>query len=643
MSMSWKTGLTPEQLSAASHDEGHALLLAGPGTGKTRVLTNRVAYLIEEKGVEPDDILVLTFTRAAANELRERIKRMIGDAAIDVTVSTFHSYALSTILKYGAGDRLPAPIRIADDWEERNIIQEDLKQILRLKDIYEVRKFFADLSADWELSAENPGDRLPNPSFMGVWNRHRLIFGYTLRAELVYQLKHALEEGAVDPEDFPKYVIVDEYQDLNPCDLAVVSLLEERGSELFVAGDDDQSIYGFRHADPGGIRRFCSDYDATLLQLETCHRYGSNIMNIANYVANQDPDRMKKNIKPAEGLPAGEVHILHFDNQEAEADGIAEIAQWLIRDKGMEPGDILVLIRSDRNKSFSNPIRQAFEKLDLPVAVASDPHAAVNTEDGRLILSILRLVHNVHDSLAWRTLLQIRKNNIGPKTIQRIYALAKDRGISFAEALDTFKAEDLINSNNLHLRIVREVEEISRKIEWASGVIYSVDLQTAINMIIDEMLSGSPQYLNIKRFFNDFLNTMSITGLGSLLASIGTSLGSREQAESVGLINIMTMHQAKGLTAKAVFIAAAEDEYIPGRYEGGRGEDDERRLLYVSLTRPREYLFITHSRRRTGQQQRTGRAVGSQRRRLTRFLSAGPISSTHGAEFMDEVREKITI
>ena len=190
--MSWDQDLSPEQRKAASHSGQNARLLAGPGTGKTRALSSRVAYLVAERKALPNSILALTFTRAAAAELRSRVSALVqGVTKVLPQVSTLHSFALQTILRHGAGDKLPTPIRIADDYEERWIIEEDIKRLLDLERIEEARDLIQRLSTDWEqLTADEEGweARFPHPTFLGAWQEHRRVFGYTLRAELVYQL-----------------------------------------------------------------------------------------------------------------------------------------------------------------------------------------------------------------------------------------------------------------------------------------------------------------------------------------------------------------------------------------------------------------------------------------------------------------------
>jgi len=358
--MSWDDNLTGEQSIAVRHIGSHARLLAGPGTGKTLVLTLRVLYLIQEKGVDPIDILVLTFTRAAASELRSRIMSSVGDIGSQVTISTLHSFALKTILHQGAAMRLPQPIRIADDWEERNIIQEDIKSILKLHKISDARELLEKLSADWEkLTIDQVPDRYPDPRFLGAWSEHREIFGYTLRAELVYQLRHALEEGHIRVGRVYKYVFVDEYQDLNPCDLSVVKMILNIGGELFVAGDDDQSIYGFRYAHPEGIRNFDQDYlESKALVLREFKRCGSTILEMANFVAEQDPRRLRKFTFAGPDAPQSEVHLLNFPDQQSETENVAKICKYLNEYLNINLKDILILLRSDRNEIFSKPIRE---------------------------------------------------------------------------------------------------------------------------------------------------------------------------------------------------------------------------------------------------------------------------------------------
>jgi DNA helicase-2/ATP-dependent DNA helicase PcrA len=635
----WNDGLSPEQEAVAKHTGVYGRLLAGPGTGKTRTMTSRAAYLVEEQHVSANEVLALTFTRAAASELKNRVAALLGGQAAP-QVSTLHSFALRSILRAGAGDRLPSPIRIADDYEERWIIEEDIKRILNLDRVDQARDLVERLSADWETLAADAHDweqRFPDPEFLGAWKEHRAIYGYTLRAELVYQLKRALEEGAIELSNSPKYVLVDEYQDLNSCDLSIIRSLARSGAELYVAGDDDQSIYGFRYADPGGIRRFITEYDgAADLRLTECYRCGQDILTIAQFVAAQDTRRIEKPLVPYRDSSPGEVHLLRFEDYDKEALGIAAITRWLVNIKRIPVDRILVLVRSDRYQKFSDPIRVAFEAEELPAARVEDPLVVLESRDGRIFLSLLRLMTHSTDSLAWRDLIEHRDNHLGMQAVSSIYEVARSRGTTFYEALPLIvETPSLIPRQGWQIK--SEYEEISEglyRLREEYG--HTEDLSDFTGWMLGEFLTveGANDILKV---IHDVISENDISSIEDLVQSLTTPIRDAEQVRVEGRVNIMTMHQAKGLDADAVFIIAAEDEYIPGRAEGS-SIDDERRLLYVSLTRARSYLYITHCTRRTGGQKHTGRNSGSETRTLTRFLSGGPLVSIPADEYLHHLQ-----
>ena len=437
--MPWDDDLLREQRDAASHAGTHARLLAGPGTGKTLTLTRRISHLIDVRDQAPDTVLAITFTRAAAGELRQRVAEVLGKDR-SPRISTLHSFALRQLLKNSASiTELPHPLRIADDWEERNIVLPDLKGLCNLSRVSEAQELLNQLSADWQSLSADEADwnkRFPDPKFLGAWQEHREVYGYTLRAELVYQLKKALEQrGDFELESPIEHLLVDEYQDLNRCDLAVVHHIASRGTEIFAAGDDDQSIYGFRKADPAGIRRFPEDYPgATELGLEICKRCDKSILDLGLFVARQDSRRINKAIEPESESSEGEVELLRFSDQYSEADGIARLCASLMSVHGLQADDILVLLRSDRYGAFSNVIRERLEGVDIEVATP-DVLNPLDGDQGRALLALLRLAANIQDSLAWRTLLQVWCKGVGEKAIGSVYELARSRGESFAQTV----------------------------------------------------------------------------------------------------------------------------------------------------------------------------------------------------------------
>lgn len=636
--MAWDDDLNNDQKDAASHIGDHACLLSGPGTGKTLCLARRILYLIEEENVLPSEIMALTFTRAAAAELRCRVQSELEEGSDIPHISTLHSFALRTILRQLSGSRLPQPIRIADDYEERNIIQEDLKRILNAEKISEVYQLLNQLSSDWEtLIADEPNweQRFPNPAFLGAWREHRKIFGYILRSELVYQLKHAIDEEEIQVVENIRYLLVDEYQDLNACDLGVIERISSSTVELYAAGDDDQSIYGFRYANPDGIRRFHQDYHGSVpLHLRECLRCDRRILDLGLYVARQDTRRTEKDLYCCSGAKNGEVQILGFPDQAKEALGIAQICKWLIDEQKIKPHEILILLRSDRHQQFSEPIREALSSRCIPVSANANPLSALDECEGRHFLCLLRLLVNTSDHLAWRTLLNIRRNAIGKQALSNLYDLARNNGQSFYEVIAYVCADPNIMRYG-GANIKKEFESINNIIRDIDGDDLS-DLAEFIEEFANRQIENDDLRSKILRIFLRVLKNSEINDLGQLLRTISVSLENNEQDMETGSINIMTMHQAKGLSADVTFIAAAEDEYIPGRAIGNE-IGDERRLLYVSLTRARHFLYITHCQKRTGRQSHSGRTSGATRRTLTQFLSGGPIGSRSGISYINSL------
>lgn len=611
---------TSDQIKAIDHVGSHARLLAGPGTGKTKTLTLRVLSLILQHNVDPETILLLTFTRLAAAQLKDEIKKVLeplGKATPQV--STLHSFALRQILYNSSRvDALPHPIRIADDWEERHIIQEDLKRVLNLKEIAEVQKLINQLSTDWEtLRVDEIGweQQFPNPAFLGAWRGHKEQYGETLRAELVYQLKKQLNQNRdfqLDKEY--KHILIDEYQDLNACDLAVVNELAKRGAELFVAGDDDQSIYGFRFATPTGIRNFDQFYQNTQkLALEICFRCDKNILHSAEFVASLDPARLPKPTRPKDEADDGEVLIVGFRDQTHEAESIAKKIKSLI-DAGTNPDQITILLRSDRNGALSKPIIELLKKQGVDVTLSTDSELD-NNKEYRAVLSIIRLLVDETDCLAWRTLLQIGQNGLGDECIKNLENYAQSKGIRFSEAIQKI-AENPNELQRFGQKISNFVSETKTIIEELKAIENPADV---INSLVDKFITASEVKEQVKKYFLGILENQEKTDLENLIKVVSISSDFIEQETKENAVNILTMHQAKGLTFDVCFIVGAEDEFIPGRNTGDK-EGDERRLLYVSMTRARHKLFISYCNKRTGQQRHSGSNSGAEKRTLTRFL-----------------------
>ena len=641
--MSWDDLLLPEQIFAASHSGTHSRLLAGPGTGKTLVLTRRILFLIHKLAIPANQILSLTFTRAAAQELRRRVADDLGNETIQPRILTLHSFALRQLLKNSKKlHNLPQPLRIADDWEERNIIQEDLKRILSLNSVEDVQELLNQLSSDWQSLVEGCENNTPDPRFIGAWTQHRIDFGYTLRSELVFQLKRALEQIPDFELEAPlQHLLVDEYQDLNKCDLAVIRALVNSGLELFVAGDDDQSIYGFRKANPEGIRSFLSDYPGSVnLPLEICKRCDSRILELAEFVASLDTRRIPKNTKAEPGRTAGEVVLFNFSDQYEEANSVAQLCDCLIRRDNYSPSDILILSRVDTHNAFSHILENAFNDISVPFTADLSTHNPLNERSGRLVLSLLRLLRNPDDHLAWRTILRLKTNRIGDGTINNILDLCRLNGYTFSHFLSLVQANpNIIPKIGSH--ISDEVGEIHRIIQKLNN---SFDIANLSEINIKDLLILIAQWSTneqleqnlVFQYIVSRIADSKFSSLSEALQLIEASSEDIEQEINRNSVNMLTMHKAKGLTSKAVIILAVEDELIPGRQENEPSLGDERRLLFVSISRAKHKLFISYCTRRRGQQKWLGRVSGLDRRNLSRFLQYAPIRPVNGRTYIQE-------
>ena len=625
--------LAEAQQQAAIHHEGTpARLLAGPGTGKTWALTQRVIRLVKDSDVLPTNILALTFTRAAAQELRARVREAAGEDEVTPPVSTLHSFALTQIIRNSSKlDALPQPLRIADGWEQKNIIEQDIRKTLGLAKVDHARDLFSQLAADWEtLRADEQAweKSFPNPEFIGAWHDHRNLYGYTMLSELVYQLKRALEQVPdFEIEGPPHHLLVDEYQDLNRCDIAVLDHIRKLGAELYVAGDDDQSIYGFRNAHPVAIRAFTDEIDdAADLRLEVCRRCPPEVLRLADFVIRQEVGRIPKELRPRDGSPPGAVHLRQYRNQTQEAESIAAECARIVAD-GISPSDIIILLRSDRNRVFSEVIEEALLRRELPthIDVGDGPFDSV---DGRRFLALLRIAVDRDDSLAWRTLIQLDNNGLGPKARETVEDVARATGVRFATAVIGNIESDACGSVSQRLRtysqgVIEDCEHISAALD-VSDLAPDQRAKELPSRLSDlpavDRIENVDDYRHALTELLRLADDIEAQDLRRVVAAVGASRRDDEPVIDPEAINILSMHRAKGLGAHTVFVVAAEDEYIPGRADTKAKEDDERRLLYVSISRAREQLFITYCGRRTGRQQRTGRNREVSKRTLTRFL-----------------------
>lgn len=631
-------GLNPQQAAAVIHNGTPLLVVAGAGSGKTRVLTRRIAYLMARRNVRPFEILAITFTNKAAGEMKERVAELVGPIAKSMWVSTFHS-ACVRILRIEA-HRLGYSnnFTIYDSADSQKLIALVCKDLNLDPKRYSPRQFASTISnAKNELLG--PADYLNSTS-----NQYEQICAdvYSL-----YQ-KRLGQANAMDFDDlimktvevvqrFPevkarlrsrfRHILVDEYQDTNHAQYMLVKELvgkEEEGipaAELCVVGDADQSIYGFRGATIRNILQFELDYlDAETILLEQNYRSTQNILSAANSVIEQNQDRKAKNLWSDAGAGAALVGYV-AESEHDEAEFISGEIKKLSQDGISKYGDTAIFYRTNAQ---SRVFEEVFMRAGLPYKVVGGVRFYERREIKDFI-AYLKVLVNLEDEVSLRRIINVPKRGIGDRAIESIESVANSRGISFWHALNA-----VANSSDLGGRATASLSSFVSLI-LALNVLVEADTKPSTileatleqsGLLAELQSSNDPQdesrVENLQELvavsieyeekqveiFNEESLEESKISLGGFLEQVALVADADEIPEGEdhgGVITMMTLHTAKGLEFPTVFLTGMEDGIFPhNRTLGERDElEEERRLAYVGLTRAQERLFLTRAEYRS--------------------------------------------
>ena len=613
------------QQAAARDGSPQVRLVAGPGSGKSKAIEERVCWLLDD-GALPESIFAISFTRASSNDLRHRIEAAChsnGHQTAKVSVSTLHSLALRTLQKANLLNAYPVAPLVLDDWELENIYDSEFgdKHNLGKTRSEQIREYH---EAFWSTGQhDHPNYVKPDPPITDAEEENFLAFhpprtqtySCVLAGEIVQKCVEAMEANILDPVALLGIVhlIVDEYQDLNPIDLKFVDLLAQRGVTVFVAGDDDQSIYSFRFASPAGIQDFPMKYpDAGFHSLEACFRCTPSVLSaaVALIRANPGPNRIPKKFvslyETSEPPVEGHMHRWIFQSAAAEAKAIADSSRKLIQ-AGVEPNSILVLLSNRR--ALSRIIVDEFKAINVP---HEPPRAEgfLDAEVGRFIYSLVRIICNSTDYIAHRSVVgllpgvgvktcneiaeSIYRNNMnyvqvftepppnGLLTARASAALARAR--LACKEIAGWNGDDTIEQRKqaLNAIIKREFKEAGER-AWA---------------IFSQPFPGGMSFEELREFLgteNEDQEAMVLSGVLKRLGEVVPENGPLPQR-----VRIMTMHGAKGLSGHVVFIPGLEEEILPGDkkkpYPGLVAE--AARMLYVSITRARAACVISYAKTR---------------------------------------------
>jgi len=609
---------------------------AGPGTGKTYNLIRYVEDLILNKRVQPNDIQVLAFTRTAAKEFSARVENQLGlDPDKSPSVRTLHAYSLLQLAKTDALLNLAPFIKVADDFEESQIVIKELASRLQTNGI-KVKKTLREYEDSWNsLEIEKPDweKEKRRIEFEEELEKIRDDYGFILRGELVYQFKKILD---ADPNLrktlAPQFLIVDEYQDLNRCDQTVIKHLYEGGSNLVIAGDDDQSIFEFRKANPEGIQNFGEiEYpDGALFTLTICRRCPQEVLNYANRLILKSSRRVEKLLKACESQTKGVVECLQFENQEVEAKGIIQLCEYLLYKKGVMSKDILILV--SRSHLASRILDLALER-DLKAKLFTKDDPVIKDYCVRRAYSLLRANVNKNDAFAIRTWLETTYN-LGNKTLLSFLNWRRQKNLDFIKAINKVKnAEEPLE---LWMRKVQrslaELDELTSVLDAKETVPEKIDV-----IINFQNQNQNENLIEFKKRLESITFAKQIKDISAIVNEIQESQAQNDIVLDDESIRILTMHSAKGLSSRAVILPGMEEDLMPGITDDN-AKDERRRLLYVSITRSKEFVFFTHCRIRSGYQSYLGTGKGMPFKRRSSFLDEMRIASEDGNDYLRYIR-----
>ena len=632
--------LNEPQREAVRHTDGPLLILAGAGSGKTRVLTHRIAYLIEELGVNPWNILAITFTNKAAGEMRQRVDNLVGFGSESIWVSTFHSMCVRILRRFI--DRLGYDSRftIYDTDDQKTLMKAVCKKVDIDTKQFKERMLLSVISSaknemilpeEFELNAGGDFAQLKIAKVYREYEAQLKANNALDFDDLLVKTVQLLQTQPDVRENYQerfRYIMVDEYQDTNTVQFKLVSLLAGKYRNLCVVGDDDQSIYKFRGANIRNILDFEKEYpDAKVIKLEQNYRSTGNILNAANGVISNNKGRKDKTLWTANG-EGEKISLRQFDTAYDEAEFIAEDIKKEVRD-GASYNDNAVLYRTNAQ---SRLLEEKFIAMNIPYKIVGGINFYARREI-KDILAYLKTVDNGQDDLSVRRIINVPKRGIGLTTINRIQESADERGISFYEAL---LAPEMIPGAG---RSASKLDSFAALIEYFKGQAEKESLTDLLNEILDmtgyaqnleadDEIDAESRLQNIEELLNkaaayeeDCEDRGEKATLSGFLEEVALVADIDSLEEDQDYVVLMTLHSAKGLEFPHVYLAGMEDGLFPS-YMTITGDDpeeleEERRLCYVGITRAEQQLTLTCARKRMVRGE-------TQYNRISRFVSEIP-------------------
>ena len=609
-------GLNNKQKEAVLATEGPCLVIAGAGSGKTKVLTHKIAYLMTEKNVKPWNILAITFTNKAANEMKERIEKLVGDAAKDMWIGTFHSICVRILRKYIDRLGFDHSFLIFDTSDQKTLIKECMKA-LSIDD-----KMFTDRSVLSEIS--NGKNEMLEPK------AYQTKYAGDYRKEIIgriYELyqKRLKENNAIDFDDIInytikiltenedaleyytnkfRYILVDEYQDTNKAQFTLVTILASKYGNITVVGDNDQGIYSFRGADISNILNFEKDFPGTqIIKLEQNYRCTGNILKAANSVIKHNENKYEKKLWTEN--EEGALPVIHkADDEYDEGRYIVEQINHLKREEYLEYSDFTVLYRMN---SQSRAIEEILRREGIPYKIIGGLKFYERKEI-KDIISYLRLIYNFSDNISLKRVINEPKRGIGKTSIDNIQEISEKTGLSMFDIIKHAEEYGLNRVKANSIEFIQTIEELRSKIEELS---ISELIKETLNktgyvkaLELENTTEAETRIQNLEEFLTvaiEFEEEEAENTLGDFLEGITLSSDIDNMEDADNSVTLMTLHSAKGLEFPVVFLVGMEEGIFPGNKSIGEPKEleEERRLFYVGITRAKQNLYLTCSKKRT--------------------------------------------
>ena len=595
--------LNDKQQEAVLYNEGPLLIIAGAGAGKTKTLTTKIAYLIDQ-GASPYSILAITFTNKAAKEMKDRIYAQIGKEASKLTVSTFHSFGLKLLRENYEVLGYDKNFVIMDSDDSLTVVKKILKDMDYDPKIYNPKAIRNKISgcknemmspAAYERLAVSDYEKVVKEVYEKYDNKLRRNNSVDFDDLLLLPIKLFKEHPDIlkEYQDIYKYILIDEYQDTNEAQYILTKLLSEKNRFITCVGDDSQSIYSFRGANYKNILNFEKDYpDAKTILLEQNYRSTSTILDAANQVIRNNKMKKEKNLWTARGQ-GEKIKYYRAYNERDEADYVVRKAKELI-DKGVEYQDIAVLYRTNAQ---SRVVEEAMLKENLPYRVIGSINF-YSRKEIKDLLAYLRLIHNSKDNVSLLRVINTPKRGIGLKSIETITRKADEEETSLYEAISSGKELEF-------KKLIERLKEVSSeltltelidKVLDASGM--KQELESEKTLEAEVRLENLEEFKSITKAFEEEEGSVSLEEF-----LLQTSLVSdvEEYRNDPNRISLMTVHSVKGLEFSHVFVVGMEEGIFPhmnSLMENSEVEE-ERRLMYVAITRAKDDLHLVNSRRRT--------------------------------------------